>query len=684
MAFRLDFSPRRHGWHFANNFVNPVIGEFRTRGLCGGMAATAWDYYAAGLPIPSHVPADFPDGATGSHVPQSGTPLREYIYQRQMDTLPLTQMHRWIRAGDISRSERFHREVLDTEFPKLRKQLEVDRAFGIVGLLSPVDGNPFGHQVLAYGFDDSPSAGGTGIFVYDSNHPDKEVLIVPSTDQDARRAFELRVDGQVVDHYRGWFFMDYAYDRNNPVRPRYQDLVVSDSIRVEEDRPRVGAPLHLRYTVKNVGQAPAHVDQLYVWVRKDGANRDDLAGGGDGDGTDIAPGGTRTIRTGTNAASGPAGAYRAGASYLLDSEWRNLPGTSGTTAQVDFGLAAAGAPTSGWRDLGGVLTTDVGAGCFADDRIAVFGIGLGGQLYSRVQTRPGAHDSWTEWAELPGRGGFVGRPTVVRSSDQRLEVFCRNSSGELWHVWQTERNGGWSNWEQRGDRCTSDAAAHLNADGRLELFVNRDGGRVHHAYQRVVNGLWSGMETLGDGTLLDRPDVASNGDGRLEVVGRGLDRAIWHIWQQKPNGDWDRWSSLDGRLRNAPTITRHANGTLEVYATGDDSRAWHVWQQPGTANGWSGWSGFGGATVPADARYAAAVNPAGGVSLFVRGTGGDLRDRHPIARAPWWSDWGSLGGATIGDPAVVRRANGKLSLFARGTGRNLVHRYQGDDGHWVG
>jgi len=58
MTFKLDFSPTIHGWHFANNFVNQIIGEWSTSGLCGGMAATAWDFFAARLPVPSPYPED--------------------------------------------------------------------------------------------------------------------------------------------------------------------------------------------------------------------------------------------------------------------------------------------------------------------------------------------------------------------------------------------------------------------------------------------------------------------------------------------------------------------------------------------------------------------------------------------------------------------------------------------------
>ena len=686
MTFKLDFSPTIHGWHFANNFVNQIIGEWSTSGLCGGMAATAWDFFAAGLPIPSHYPEDFQTGPSGSQVPQTGTPLREYIYQRQMDTIDaLNPVHlgRWLLLGDISQAERFHRDVRVDEFPKLRKQLEVEGSLGIVGLFSPVDGSLAGHQVLAYGFDDSPEAGGVGIWVYDSNFPDEEVLIAPSTSTDARQAFEVRVNGQVRGHCRGWFFMDWAYDRHNPVQPRYSDLVVSTSIGVEEQQPRVGGPLHLSYTVTNVGQAPARVDQLFVWIRKDNTNRDDLAGGGDGNAAPIPPGASRSIRTGTEAARGPAGAYRAGAGYLSRQVWRNIPAAANQRAQVDFGLAQDRPGGDGWRDLGGSLIGDVSAGVFADGRVAVFGLGRNGGVWQRVQTSPGADESWTQWAMLGNLTGLVGRPTVTRSIDGRLEIFVRSGDGSLWHSWQTTPNGSWSDWTRRGDGCTTEVAAGLNADGRMELFVCGVGGQVYHAYQRVVNGLWSGLEPLQLGKLFGNPAISANSDGRLEVAGRGLNGAIWRVNQTAPNGGWTDWSSLGGVLRSDPTIQRHTNGTLEIYASGLNNTAWHIWQQPGTPTGWSAWTPFDGVVLPPDARYAAEINPAGGVGIFIRGTAGHILERHVIDRDPWWSSWSSLGGTTIGSPTVVKRLNGRLSVFTRGVSSNLVHRYQDNTGNWI-
>ena len=47
---RTSFTPRQHGFHFDNDFVNrtatlPGFGEIETRGRCGGMAYAALDFH---------------------------------------------------------------------------------------------------------------------------------------------------------------------------------------------------------------------------------------------------------------------------------------------------------------------------------------------------------------------------------------------------------------------------------------------------------------------------------------------------------------------------------------------------------------------------------------------------------------------------------------------------------------
>src|SRR5919198_909175 len=101
---RTGFEPSVHGFHFANDFVDKIVtipgfGEVATDGRSGGMAYAALDYWFAGLPVPTHRPADFPDRA----VPEDGSRLADYLYKRLFDsfaTWSARQFVTWSLAAD--------------------------------------------------------------------------------------------------------------------------------------------------------------------------------------------------------------------------------------------------------------------------------------------------------------------------------------------------------------------------------------------------------------------------------------------------------------------------------------------------------------------------------------------------------------------------------------------------------
>ncbi|WP_208750678.1 hypothetical protein, partial [Bradyrhizobium daqingense] len=80
----------------------------------------------------------------------------------------------------------------------------------------------------------------------------------------------------------------------------------------------------------------------------------------------------------------------------------------------------------------------------------------------------------------------------------------------------------------------------------------------------------------------------------------GIDRALWHIWQEKPNsGPWSSWASLGGVLTSSPSSVDNSDGRLEVFARGTDNALWHIWQEKPHAGPWSGWASLGG-TITSD------------------------------------------------------------------------------------
>ena len=198
------FLPGRFGLHFANRFppgptvrLGPIdpsrigIGD-ASAGLCGGMALTAFDLWAAGLPAP---PGDEP--------PANGSRRFRALVRRQVESLD------WLRVpfryavlgllhGPLARGPLSVRAVR-REWPRVRADLDAGRPC-LIELIRVVGVSPAAltrnHQVLAFGYASAveDDRGTVRIRVYDPNHPDRDdVALELATVPDAGRAMGARV-----------------------------------------------------------------------------------------------------------------------------------------------------------------------------------------------------------------------------------------------------------------------------------------------------------------------------------------------------------------------------------------------------------------------------------------------------------------------------------------------------------
>jgi hypothetical protein len=325
---RTGFDPRAHGFHFANDFVDKVVtvpgyGEVATDGRSGGMAYAALDYWFAGLPVPSHRADDFPDRA----VPSDGTRLADFIHKRLFDsfatwsarqflTWTLAQDHpTWSYPGVI----RWTRE----ELPRLRRSIDAGRpvVLGLVGArsLGEVARN---RQVVAYGYDEdglgtggSPDEGAIRVYVYDSHHPDHEVVLAFDPDH---RQLEGSMGG---GPWRGLFLQDYARER-----PPYIDLGTAKGIWVNSWTPTLGGNFVAQFTARNYGEYRAHLAELRLAVRGPAGENLDRFLGGDGDATPLEPGEERAVFKASDSFGTVAGSYAIAAGYLSEQGcWLGIP-----------------------------------------------------------------------------------------------------------------------------------------------------------------------------------------------------------------------------------------------------------------------------------------------------------------------------------------------------------------------
>jgi hypothetical protein len=233
-----------------------------------------------------------------------------------------------------------------------------------------------------------------------------------------------------------------------------------------------------------------------------------------------------------------------------------------------------------------------------------------------------------------------------------------------------------------------------NADGRLEVFAKGLDGALWHIWQLAPGGPWSSWHSLGGqlSTNVSNFAVANNADGRLEVFAFGSDDALWHIWQVAPNNGWSGWHSLGGSISTHSSyvaVERNADGRLEVFVHGSDNALWHIWQV--APNGtWGSWVSLGGSLSRYHGNIAAARNADGRLEVFVQWDNDFVRHVAQTAPNGNWGTWSELSGqylSTIGiTMCAAVNTNGRMELFARAHDNALWHNQQtaSSSGSWTG
>lgn len=324
-----NFKPKTHGFHFANDFVTHIIGDLKTTGLCGGMAFAALDYYYAGLPIPTHAPADFPDGAA----PAEGSRLRKYIFKRMMHSVERNALQ-WanIIANPVFNPKRFTKRHLDD----LRAELDAGRPvpLGLVGSLKIGNAGSGNHQVVCHGYHLSPGGNAITLHIYDNNSPDQDITLTT----DPRNPVNITYTG-----YGDWFAFFMAKYKAH--QPDYIDLALTEGIQLDLNGParfqECGRPMGAHYRVRNCGEYPARLSRLVMKMRDPSGDESIFAAN---DVTTIAPGSEASV--GADLATFPdeSGGYDLRAEYVsADGTSIRIPAQApGTDNDVPFSAVPPG------------------------------------------------------------------------------------------------------------------------------------------------------------------------------------------------------------------------------------------------------------------------------------------------------------------------------------------------------
>jgi len=203
--------------------------------------------------------------------------------------------------------------------------------------------------------------------------------------------------------------------------------------------------------------------------------------------------------------------------------------------------------------------------------------------------------------------------------------------------------------------------------GRLDVFVRGTNDALVTKY--YTGGTWSNWVNLGGPALNSAPGAVSWGSNRLDVVARAANGTVNHWWY-----DGSKWTNenLGGSIVGSPDISSWGGGRLDIFARGSDNTLKHKWFANGS---WSAWESRGGVLTSGPGAVSWGPNR---IDVVARTTNADV--------AHWWYDgtWhgDNLGGVIVGDPDISSWGPGRLDLFARGTNDALHHNWY--NGSWHG
>jgi hypothetical protein len=680
---KLNFVPSKHGFHFDNSFEDDY-GLFKTQGLCGGMSLAVFNYFRHDIPIPTHKQG-VGDFGTADDMPPAHSRLRDYIYTLQWGSFATAGGFLW--PWDF--------QAMLNDFNRVRNAIDSGQ-FLLLGLRMGQGQEGFGHQVLAYGYDEGPPH--KRIYIYDPNYPDKEILL--GLDE-ARKEFLHEFNSfATADSRFSSYFVQTELNPNvtdimtDPSRPTYLDLGLQDGIRLSapvgsDGLRQMGERLEVKAVVRNFGDYPAHMESLLLWARDPQGHNCDLALGQREYVTTIQPGDSVVVRRMLDQFGDRLGSYTFGMAYRSEQgHWIQIPAVAGGTQnKVSVNVVDSSSLAQRWYRVTESLSniTIPAMGVNKDGRLEVFARGSDGRMYHLFQDNTNNSRDWS-LSQLPGEPMIGGSPTVVPSNDGRLEVFARGRNGHLWHCWQTRENAradrDWSGWADRGGELASDPAPTRNQDGRLEVFVVFRSGVMHKLFQTTV-GSWafSWFHAMpAPVRFVGSPSAHADQHGRLLVAARGTDHAIWVCQQQIANGPYTGWHSLGGQLSSDPILAPDADGRLEVFALGTNNRVRHCWQNLDLQ--WTGdWRALDDhlpsgqhQTALAEVKCAAMLNKQDGC-LVVAATVAGNRVKTIAQKNPngGWGNWRDHGGRVESTAALGVNPNGVLEIFARDHLDQLQH-----------
>ncbi|MGW2513591.1 hypothetical protein ACWC0A_30185 [Streptomyces scopuliridis] len=328
-------------------------------------------------------------------------------------------------------------------------------------------------------------------------------------------------------------------------------------------------------------------------------------------------------------------------------------------------MTTPGTVWGGFQSLGGTLVNDPAVVARSDGRLIVL---AESRNHTLVFIRQNRDLSWSPWTELPG-ARISGVPAAILGRDRLPRVFWRTPGDELF-AGRIPRIPGASGSRpvKVADGVAGDPAAVLNADGRISVFYRGTDDTVRSvSHTSVAYAVWAPAATIG-GAAEGVPCPVLAADGRVAVFVRGGDDEVWIAEQRIPDAtsDWIPFERLARTpARSDPKAALDADGRIRVFWQGRDGAGcflgrqgdYAAWNPEGALKG-----GLAGAPYPVRSPLD------GRLQIFAAGPDRALWvAEQKTVNSDQFTDFAPLHGALAGAPVPACHADGRISVFVRGT-----------------
>lgn len=250
----------------------------------------------------------------------------------------------------------------------------------------------------------------------------------------------------------------------------------------------------------------------------------------------------------------------------------------------------------------------------------LFVIGTDQALYHKFYNNSGWQPSVTGYEKLDG-APLLSSASVVSWTKGAWGAYLIGGDGALYQIYL--ENGTMTGWKDLGSASVyagdPSPTATSWGEGRLDIFLIDRRRRLRTMYWDNKNGSsWKTEDLSGDCT--SRTAAVSSRDRRIDVVVRGGNGALWHIYND--DGKWSAWGSVSGdtKIQAEPELITRGRDRIDAFAWGSANQSLLHYSYDGKTARWSKVEDLGGGLSgpPKAASHQA------GFSVFAYGSKGQI------------------------------------------------------------